>query len=41
MYANIDLHMIGYARKAEGPAGHYAKRDRTGLPINCKYSLPL
>ena len=41
MYANIDLHMIGYARNAEGPAGHYAKRDCTGLPINRKNSPPL
>lgn len=40
MYANIDLHMIGYARNAEGPAGHYVKRDCTSLPINRKSSPP-
>jgi aliphatic nitrilase len=34
MYADIDLHMIGYAKNAADPAGHYAKRDSTRLLIN-------
>ncbi|WP_390911073.1 nitrilase-related carbon-nitrogen hydrolase [Pseudosulfitobacter sp. SM2401] len=36
MYADIDLHMIGYAKGAADPAGHYAKRDSTRLLINRK-----
>lgn len=36
MYADIDLHMIGYAKNAADPAGHYAKRDSTRLLINRK-----
>ncbi|MEO0860276.1 MAG: carbon-nitrogen hydrolase family protein [Pseudomonadota bacterium] len=36
MYADIDLHMIGYAKAAADPAGHYAKRDSTRLLINRK-----
>lgn len=34
VYADIDLHMIGYAKAAADPAGHYAKRDSTRLLIN-------
>lgn len=34
MYADIDLHVIGYAKNAADPAGHYAKRDSTRLLIN-------
>lgn len=36
LYADIDLHMIGYAKAAADPAGHYAKRDSTRLLINRK-----
>lgn len=36
VYAEIDLHMIGYAKMAADPAGHYAKRDATRLLINRK-----
>lgn len=36
VYADIDLHMIGYAKAAADPAGHYAKRDSTRLLINRK-----
>jgi len=36
VYADIDLHMIGYAKMAADPAGHYAKRDATRLLINRK-----
>jgi len=41
MYADIDLHMIGYAKAAADPAGHYAKRDSTRLLINRKKQRPV
>lgn len=41
MYADIDLHMIGYAKAAADPAGHYAKRDSTRLLINRKRQRPV
>ena len=41
MYAVIDLHMIGYAKAAADPAGHYAKRDSTRLLINRKKQNPV
>lgn len=36
IYADIDLHMIGYAKAAADPAGHYSKPDSTRLLINRK-----
>lgn len=41
VYADIDLHMIGYAKNAADPAGHYAKRDSTRLMINRKRQRPV
>ncbi|MYA88067.1 MAG: carbon-nitrogen hydrolase family protein [Boseongicola sp. SB0662_bin_57] len=41
MYADIDLHMIGYAKAAADPAGHYAKREATRLLINRKRQCPV
>ena len=41
LYADIDLHMIGYAKSAADPAGHYAKRDSTRLLINRKKQHPV
>lgn len=41
MYADIDLHMIGYAKAAADPAGHYAKRDSTRLLINRRKQRPV
>lgn len=34
VYADIDLHLIGYAKMAADPAGHYAKREATRLLLN-------
>ncbi|WP_282095362.1 carbon-nitrogen hydrolase family protein [Epibacterium ulvae] len=34
VYADIDLHMIGYAKAAADPAGHYSKADSTRLLLN-------
>lgn len=36
MVADIDLHLIGYAKAAADPVGHYAKRDSTRLLVNRK-----
>ncbi|GAA6210222.1 carbon-nitrogen hydrolase family protein [Cognatishimia sp. WU-CL00825] len=36
VYADIDLHMIGYAKAAADPAGHYSKADSTRLLLNRK-----
>lgn len=41
VYAEIDLHMIGYAKAAADPAGHYAKRDSTRLLINRQRQRPV
>jgi nitrilase len=39
--ADIDLHMIGYAKAAADPAGHYAKRDVTRLLLDRRRQKPV
>ena len=48
LYANIDLGMIGVAKNAADPAGHYSRPDVTRLLLNTKpsrrveyFSLPI
>ena len=41
VYADIDLHTIGYAKAAADPAGHYAKTDATRLLWNNKRQRPV
>ncbi len=41
IYADIDLHMIGYAKAAADPAGHYSRPDTTRLLINRKKQQPV
>jgi len=36
LYAELNLHMIGYSKAVADPAGNYAKRDSTRLLVNCK-----
>ena len=48
LYADIDLGMIGVAKNAADPAGHYSRPDVTRLLLNTKpsrrveyFSLPI